>query len=340
MPCYNSACRAAKTPEPTSVGVDIWVRDYCYPGRISWSYLPKSEVPIYLVEQQHFFERDDAAAGRGIYNETQHGNKRDYGDNAERFVFFQRAVLDMLPRIDFWPDIIHCNDWQTGLVPVYLREIYYHQNEGFRNARLLLTIHNIAYQGQFTPATMAVTGLDSSLYRADKLESNGTLNFLKSGLIYTDFINTVSPRYAQEIQTSAYGCGLESVLASRRHRLCGIMNGVDYDDWNPATDPHLPEPYSSETVFEHKPASKALLQQYYKLPEWPKTPLIGVVSRLAEQKGIELIIEAGEQIIGATCRWCSSAKAISTITTGSNNCAIASRSGSACTSVSPSRSRI
>ncbi|MFL5331233.1 MAG: glycogen synthase GlgA [Gemmataceae bacterium] len=298
IPCYNSARKAWRAPEPTEVGVDIHVGPHSYPGRVSWTYLPKSEVPIYLIEQQHFFERDDPGAGRGIYNFTDHGNKRDYPDNAERFVFFTRACLEMLPKLGFWPDVIHCNDWQTGLVPVYARDLYGRAKPEYYQPRMLLTIHNIAYQGQFSPSTMAVTNLDASLYSHDKLESHGTLNFLKAGIVYSDWINTVSPRYAEEIQTSAFGCGMESTLASRRHRLCGILNGVDYDDWNPATDPHLPAKFDVNNVFEFKPENKAALQRYFHLPEWPRTPMLGVVSRLAEQKGIELILEVAEQMIG------------------------------------------
>src|SRR6185369_13429728 len=203
----------------------------------------------------HFFERDDPSAGRGLYQYSEHGGKRDYPDNGERYLYFCRAVLEMLPALNFWPDIIHCNDWQTGLIPVYLRELYGRAQHRYERPRTLLTIHNIAYQGQFPPLVMALTGLPMNLFTHEKMEFYGNLSFLKAGIVYADYLNTVSPRYAEEIQTMAFGCGLESTLSSRRNRLCGIVNGVDYADWSPDTDPHIPARYDASTVFDQKPAN-------------------------------------------------------------------------------------
>jgi len=286
----------------TDVRLDIWLGQQQHVGRVWQSTLPASEVPVYLIEQPHFFERDDKGAGHGIYQMADDGSKRDYPDNGERFIFFQRALLEMLPYLPFQPDLIHCNDWQTGLVPVYLRELHGKANPFYQVIRTLMTIHNIAYQGQFPESLMAATGLDHDLFRFDRLEFYGGLSFLKAGIVYTDFISTVSPRYAEEIQTMAFGCGMESTLAARKDRLYGIVNGVDYDVWDPATDRFIPAPYGVATVFERKPVNKAALQRQFQLPEWDRTPVLGLIARLASQKGIELILEAGEEIIRRDCQ--------------------------------------
>lgn len=302
IPLYNSCRRATKPPEPTDVTFDISLGAQSHQGRVWWSYLPDSEVPVYLIEQPHFFARDDAQAGHGLYQFSADGGKRDYPDNAERFLFFCRAALEMLPALNFWPDLIHCNDWQTGMLPVYLREAYGRAYHRYDVVRTLLTIHNIAYQGQFSRQTMNVTGLDHNLFTYDKLEFFGNLSFLKAGLVYADFLSTVSPRYAEEIQTMAFGCGLESALHDRRHRLAGIVNGVDYADWNPATDPHIAANYDVNSVFERKPQCKAALQRQFQIAEWAGTPLLGVVARLADQKGIELLLEAGLPMLERDCQ--------------------------------------
>jgi starch synthase len=296
LPLYNAIRRAGLSIEPTGVELHIPVGPHVHHGRVLWTTLPNSEVPVYLIDLPQFFDRDDAA-GRGLYQFTEAGGKRDYPDNAERFIAFSRAALEMLDGLNFWPDLVHANDWQSALMPVYLRELYGRWNHQYQPIRTLLTIHNIAYQGQFGPATMAQTGLDPSVLHYERLEFHGNLSFLKGGIVYSDFINTVSPRYAEEIQTPFFGNGLEGVLATRRDRLCGIVNGVDYDVWNPATDPHIPVRYDANSVFDHKPASKAALQRQFHLHERADAPLLGVVARLADQKGIDLILEAGEEIL-------------------------------------------
>ncbi len=296
MPLYRCAKETGRC-EPTDVHVNIQIGNIIHQGRVWWSKLPNSSVPIYFIENAHFFERDDPVAGHGIYQMAADGTKRDYPDNAERFIFFQRALLEMLGGLDFWPDLIHANDWQTGLVPAYLREWYGHASAEHARIRTLMTIHNIAYQGQFAASALPLTGFGTWLFTHDKLEFYGGLSFLKAGIVYSDFISTVSPRYAEEIQTSAFGCGLESTLIARRHRLAGIVNGVDYDAWDPAIDAHIPVRYDTTSVFQNKPQDKAALQRHFGLPEWRTVPLLGIVARLAEQKGIELLLDAGEQMI-------------------------------------------
>jgi starch synthase len=264
-------------------------------GSLWQAALPDASVSVYLVEQPTYFERDDPAQGRGLYQlNLPDGKKSDYPDNCERFVFFARSVLEAIRLLDYWPDVLHNNDWQTGLVPVYLREEYGRRlapdlRARFNRIRTVYTIHNLAYQGLFWHWDMPLTGLDWRLFNHEQLEFYGKLNFLKAGIVFSDAITTVSPTYAREIQTPYYGCGLEGVLAQRRERLTGIVNGVDYAVWNPETDPYIAANYNPETVTQKKPICKAALQRRYRLPEKPKVPLFGIVSRLVEQKGIHLV---------------------------------------------------
>jgi starch synthase len=270
-------------------------------GRIWKATLPESSVTVYLVEQADYFERDDSTQGRGLYHYTlPNGQKRDYPDNCERYVFFCRAVLDALPRLNFWPDVLHANDWQTGLMPVYLKELYSRVDEdGPRYARMrsMFTIHNIAYQGIFWHWDMPLTGLDWRLFNYRALEFHGHLNLLKAGIVFADVITTVSPRYAQEIQTPYFGCGLEGALAEHRHKLHGIVNGADYGIWNPATDPHLVARYDSASVVQGKAECKIALQRRYNLALEPRAPLLGMVTRLVDQKGLNLLGKAADILL-------------------------------------------
>lgn len=292
LPLYRGTRSGSQPIHATDITFDVQVGPQTYPGRVWQSQLSGSSVPVYLVEQTHFFERD------GLYQfTTAGGGKQDYHDNGERYIFFCRAILEMLPALNFWPDLLHANDWQTGLAPVYLRELYGRVTGRWGLIRTLYTIHNIAYQGQFPPLMMALTGLDSSLFHYTKMEFYGNLSFLKAGLTHADAISTVSPRYADEIQTMVFGCGLESTLTARKDRLFGIINGIDYDEWNPATDPHLAATYDADSVFERKPWNKVHLQETFHLPRRPGTPVLGLVARLAEQKGIELIVQSAAELL-------------------------------------------
>jgi starch synthase len=271
-------------------------------GRLWRSSLADGDVPVFLVEQDDYYDRDDPAAGRGLYQfAAPGGGRRDYADNCARFVFFCRAVLEALRLLDFWPDVLHANDWQTGLVPVYLREVYRHytvpRSERYERVKTLFTIHNIAYQGVFWHFDMALARLDWRLFNHRQLEFHGRLNLLKAGIVFSDLINTVSPTYAKEIQTPYYGWGLQGVLTERRDRLFGIVNGVDYRAWDPARDPHLPAHYDADNLEPGKPQCKAALQRRLALAEEPGAPLLGVVARLVEQKGIDLIIKAAPALL-------------------------------------------
>jgi starch synthase len=297
LPLYRSVRTGPIQIRPTGQRLAIPVGGRTVAGALWRAALPHSSVPVYLVEQPDYFERDDPAAGRGLYQLSEpDGRKTDYADNCERFVFFSRAVLETLRLLDFWPDILHANDWQTGLVPVYLNQEYRHR-PGYQRVRSLFTIHNIAYQGIFWHWDMNLTGLDWQLFNHHQLEFYGHLNLLKGGIVFADQLSTVSPTYAKEIQTPEYGCGLEGVLAERRDRLLGIVNGVDYREWNPVTDPHLPARYDADTLAPGKSHCKRALQSRFGLPERPNTPLLGMVSRLAEQKGVRLVGRSAEALL-------------------------------------------
>ena len=208
-------------------------------------------------------------------------------------------MLEAIRLLNYWPDVLHNNDWQTGLAPVYLREEYSRHllpelRSRYDKIRTLFTIHNLAYQGLFWHWDMPLTGLDWRLFNYQQLEFYGKMNFLKAGIVFSDAITTVSPTYAREIQTPYYGCGLEGVLAQRRDRLTGIVNGVDYTVWNPATDPHLAAKYDVASVTAKKPICKAALQRHFGLPQEPRVPLLGIVSRLVEQKGIHLVAKTAD----------------------------------------------
>jgi len=240
--------------------------------------LPGSSVPVYLVDHAAFFDRDE------LYGTPQ----GDYPDNAQRFIFFSRAVLAAAKALGWPPDILHCNDWQTALMPVYLKTT--HSGDAFyRASRSLLTIHNLAYQGVFPREAFALTGLPEALFNWRELEFYGKLNLLKGGIVFADRLNTVSKRYAREIQTAELGCGLEGALATRSQHLHGILNGIDYTAWNPATDPLIAAHYSPEDL-SGKAACKRKLQELCGLPA-RDVPLLGIVSRLDEQKGLNLVAE-------------------------------------------------
>jgi starch synthase len=302
MPFYTAVRRAGRPVEDTGLVLGVPLGDRTLACRLYRSFLPGTGVPVYLVEHPPFFERDDPAAGRGLYQETMPGGyKSDYQDNAERFVFFGRAVLELVPHLGFTPDVLHANDWQTGLVPVFLNELY-RSRPGYQNTRSVYTVHNIAYQGMFGRQVMRLTGLPGWLFNHNHLEYHGHLNFLKAGIVFADAVNTVSPTYAREITTPEYGCGLEGLLAGIGGKLSGIVNGCDYADWDPAVDRHIVARYDRGTVFEKKPLCKADLQRRYKLPEKPDAPVLGVVARLVSQKGIDLILSAAPGFLDLGCQ--------------------------------------
>ena len=303
LPLYRCARAAQPTPQPTEQTFSVLVGSRQYAARLWRSALPDSTVPVYLIEQPDLFDRDDPSQGKGLYQfTTPEGLKRDYSDNCSRFIFFSRAILEALPLIGFWPDVLHANDWQTGLMPVLLREFYRKQGgfglrERYNHIKTLFTIHNIAYQGAFWHWDMMLTELDWKLFNPRQLEFYGKLNFLKAGIVFADLLNTVSPTYAREVQTPYYGAGLQGVLMERSRDLFGIVNGVDYSVWDPAHDPLIAAHYTADSISDGKPQCKAALQRAYGLPDQPRTPLLGMVARLVDQKGLDLLAAAAPAIL-------------------------------------------
>jgi len=234
-----------------------------------------SGLPVYLIDRPDLFDRPK------VY---------EYEDDGKRFGFFCRAILDFLPAADFWPDVIHLNDWHSAMVAAFLRTSYA-EDERYRGIKTLLTIHNLQHQGMFGRDLFDWLGLPVEAWNVEAVEFYGQLNFLKAGIVYTDFVNTVSPTYAKEIQTEEYGCGLDGLLRSRSAKLTGILNGIDYDVWNPAKDPILAQRYSESTI-EKKDANKAALQKEAGLPVKANVPVLGMVSRVTEQKGFDILIPA------------------------------------------------
>jgi starch synthase len=256
-------------------------------GKVVQTVFPGTEIPVYLIRHDHYFDRD------GLYGET----GEDYPDNAERFAFFCMAALWTLKGTDWRPDVIHCNDWQTALIPTYLRNLPILQGDPFYSQiRTVYTIHNLAYQGSFGSAVLPRIGLDYSVYNPEGLEFYGSVNLMKAGIVYADALTTVSRQYAREIQTPEFGCGLDGILCARADRLHGIMNGIDYTVWNPELDEHIASHYSPSN-----PAGKALCKQALqiagKLPVKRDTPLIGMISRLDKQKGFDLLEECLDDIM-------------------------------------------
>ncbi|MBD3372234.1 MAG: glycogen synthase GlgA [Candidatus Coatesbacteria bacterium] len=234
----------------------------------------------YFVDCPELFDRP------GLYGE----DGADYPDNDARFALFAKAVLASLEALEFIPEVVHCHDWQTGLVPLLLKE---GDHPALADVGTLFTIHNLAYMGTFPPRrALPLIGLGEDVFRSEGgLEYYGKVNYLKAGLVFADLLNTVSEQYAREIQTPEYGYGLEGVLSSRSSELHGVLNGIDYELWNPAEDEHLPAGYSAQDP-SGKAECKAALQREYGLPVEPGLPVYGMVSRLADQKGLDLFAEA------------------------------------------------
>ena len=274
LPAYRTALRALG-PLPVILRLHAPVSSRMEPAEILA--VPNAPVPTFLVRADRFFDRD------GLYGV----GGRDYDDNAERFAFFCRAALEWLRHASPAPDILHMHDWQTALVPAFLRataDLY----PELAAVRTVQTVHNLAYQGRFPSEEWHLLNLDPRHFVPDGLEFYGDINYLKAGLLFADAITTVSPRYAEEIQTPSFGSGLDGVLRMRADRLRGILNGVDDAVWNPASDPFVPAHYDQGDL-RGKARCKAALQADLGLAVSPEPALLAVVSRLAEQKGLELL---------------------------------------------------
>lgn len=279
MPGYRGVLDKAPSRKTTALlqiaGYSIKIHEVILPG---------SRVKVWIVDCPELYDRDG-----GPYQDTA-GN--DWPDNAQRFAIFDKTVCEIaLGRAGIdWPvDIVHCHDWQTGLIPALLKLEP-------KSPATLFTIHNLAYQGIFPYQAFLDLGLPSHYWSHQALEFHGQLSFIKGGLVFADRINTVSPHYAEEIKTSEFGCGLEGLLQHRASALTGILNGIDHREWNPSTDPHLRENYNKRNI-PSKVLNKPALQSLFKLPEDPDSLVVSMVSRLTHQKGVDVIVDALPQLL-------------------------------------------
>jgi starch synthase len=250
----------------------------------------------------HFFLANETFFGRsGIYTDPATG--APFADNAARFVFFTRAALEALRAVAYAPEVIHANDHQTALAPAYLKT-FYGEDPFFQMTASLLAIHNLGYQGVYAPETMALAGFaDEQFYPLSPFEYWGKMNFLKAGIHYADVLVTVSERYAEEIQSGEeFGFGLQGVLNARRNDLVGILNGIDVKTWNPRTDRFLAARYDAESLEGKERCTEALLEEVG-LPPAPRRPVFGMISRLVEQKGLDLIRLAADRLFALPARW-------------------------------------
>ncbi len=277
LPYYNKIIQQEiKTTVVESLGVSM--------GNIElWCGVKQSfidEIPVYLIEYDHFFAREHC------YDD----GTLPFEDNAERFGFFSRSVLKTCQALDFSPDILHCNDWHTALLPFYLKE-HEGDNPFFQKTASLLTLHNASFQGHFPVESREFLGIGWEYFTADCFEDFGQINFLKGGIAWADKINAVSPGYAQELLTPLGGHGLHEALLRRQEDVHGILNGCDYQIWNPALDSLIPRQYTPEDL-SGKATCKNALQQAFQLPQNPDIPIIGMITRLSAQKGFEYALPA------------------------------------------------
>ena len=242
-----------------------WRKQYCGLEKLRYK-------PVYFIDNEYYFKRN------GIYG---------FYDEAERYAFFNRAVLESLPYLEFEPDIIHCHDWHTGMISVFLRS---HYSNRYDNIRTVFTIHNLKYQGIFPQVVLHdLLGLSHEYFNADQLEFFGNINFMKGGIVFSDSVTTVSPTYAEEIQIPYFGEGLDGIIRHHRNKLCGILNGIDYKEYNPASDKYIYSKYDAKSA-EEKTNNKTALQKELRLPQESGVPMLTVISRLIEQKGMDLIM--------------------------------------------------
>ncbi|HUW59691.1 MAG TPA: glycogen synthase GlgA [Candidatus Bathyarchaeia archaeon] len=277
LPCYKSL-PAHMIGDPYGMVVADLGAKTAY-GALRISTIPGTQIPLYLIEHDGYFGR------KQLYGDGVH----EYEDNAERFCFFSLAVLHGVALTGWRPDVVHCNDWHTAAMPAFIKTRLAH-TLAWRAMPTLFTIHNLAYQGRYKARYLPFTGLSPTLFTPDCLEFYGDLNLMKAGIAFASRVNTVSPTYAKEIQTPQFGQGLDGFLRTRTKSLSGILNGVDYDAWHPAKDNFIPANYGHDDL-SGKKTCKKYLQKMLGLPV-KDVPLIGMVTRLYWQKGVDLLIQA------------------------------------------------
>ena len=252
-----------------------------------WEAKGVGKVTAYFLEQDDLFNRPN------LYGDA----RGDYHDNLERFSFYSHGVLRIAERLSFSPDLIHCNDWQSGLVPALLTGPYA-KNSVVGASKTIFTIHNLGYQGIFPAEKLCVTGLPrDDFFQMEGLEFWGNISLLKAGIVYSDAITTVSPTYARQIQTDEYGMGMEGILRHRKSSLCGILNGVDYKVWNPAKDSNLSDQYSPRKIAGKSLDKESLLQEMNLNQSLKDKPLLGMISRLDSQKGLDILVKILDDIL-------------------------------------------
>lgn len=284
MPYYRMVKRAGFPLQYLGEGIEVPLGNELLQADIYQGQIDK-DIPIYFIGRDEFFDREY------LYS-TPRG---DYFDNAERFIFFSKAVLQFCQFMGFSPEIIHHHEWQTGLIPAYLKSIY-RNDPFFSHTSVVFTIHNIAYQGIFKKEKFGLTGLPMEMYNPEGIEFWERINLMKAGIVYADVINTVSQKYSEEIQTPEYGYGLEGILRKRGKDLYGIVNGVDYQDWDPSHDPHLIAPYDLNRISGKRECKKDLLKELGLPSSLENVPLLGMISRLADQKGFDLLMEILDEL--------------------------------------------
>lgn len=281
IPLYGSINREKLVR--TNIEFRVSVGNYSYICMVFKGSLDE-RTPVYFLHNHENFSRSNP-----------YGDSRgDYPDNDRRFVFFNRAVLELLRTINFEADIIHANDWHLGLVPVYLKQLP--KNDFLGGTRSVLSLHNLAYQGLFPATSFQLTGLPEKLFSAEGVEMNGSLAFLKSGILFADGLTAVSPSYAKEILTPELGFGLDKILQKRKKHLTGILNGVDTDEWNPKSDRFLPARYGHDDTSGKRGCRTELLRRAG-FDERAEKPVISCVSRLIEQKGFDMVVEAADELM-------------------------------------------
>jgi len=285
LPCYRQVLEGSATMRDTGIRLQIPVGLSSHNAEV---WVDDSQAPVtYFIRRDEFFDRTH------LYGLS----TRDYDDNFERFTFFQKAVVSLIDTLNIQPDIVHANDWQTGLLPLFLRHGIHGVGRSAAHERVLFTIHNLTYQGIFPGSAFPLSNLPLSCFSIHEMEYYSQVNCIKAGIAVADCISTVSPAYANVIRTEEGGYGLDGVLRDKGENLLGILNGADYNVWNPATDPHLDQTYNQDSFVDGKHACKISLLKEFALETNPTRPLIGIASRLAEQKGLDIISEVMEKIM-------------------------------------------
>ena len=285
MPKYRAIDAEKHGLTPFLAPMGVWMgntQEWCSVHRAKM----EGDVSVFFIEFDQYFDRE------GLYHDA---DFNDYADNARRFGFLTRAALQLCKDIRFYPDVVHAHDWQTALAPAYLK-IWHWDDPVLGDAASLLTIHNIGYQGVYDARDYEYLGLQWENFTSDKFEAHGEINFLKGGIHYADLVNTVSPTYADETRTPEYAHGMAPYLNNKGENYVGILNGVDYSQWHPAVDTLIPAQYSRDDL-SGKATCKHALQKRMALETNPDVPLVGVVSRMADQKGLDLLAGAIEAIV-------------------------------------------